>query len=426
MKKNFRKKLLGLSLSALLVILPFCNFKVEEVKAATCEDYTNYYFFLQVHDPSTRFNQEGNDPLTFPKYESHYSSFKSKLPEGADVTTAQYNWIDLKAGEDGWTVKKYWKISNWITEGSLGEGKIKKDETDETIWYYTHLKSWASGSNGEILDTYTDPTKYELDALIANTYVSGTDDAELFKLRLSTNKDDITGSIKRTINDDWTEFAANSEASYVNGVHPTERHVYLPGLLQVKYKVCNTAAPTTHKVTIKYIEEGTDKQLRPDDSIGSFAEGAEYTAQCFENIADYKLTSEKNLSGTMGTTDVILYCKYSKGDVPTYKVTVNYLDKNTKKPIQDPYTHSTSYKSGDKYTATCPDTVNNSAYILDSYTGNLNGTISDKDVVINCLYATEAVQTSDIPIYIVWAVGGSALVYSIYYFRKYYKAQNTI
>ena len=424
MKKNFRKKLLGLSLSGLLVVLPFCNFKVEEVKATTCEDYTNYYFFLQVHDPSTRFGQEGDDPLTFPKYESHYSSFKSDLPEGADVTTAQYNWIDLNAGEDGWTVRKYWKISNSITKGDLGSGKFEKDETDETIWYYTHLKSWASGSNGEILDTYTDPTKYELDALIANTYVSGTDDAELFKLRLSTDGEDITGSIKRTINDDWTEFAANSEASYVNGVHPTERHVFLPGLLQVKYKVCNTAAPTTHKVTIKYIEEGTDKEIRPDDNIGSFAEGASYSAQCFENVGDYKLTSNKDLKGTMGTTDVILYCKY-KSTKPTYNLTVNYLDRKTKKSIKDPYTDPTNYKSGDKYTATCPAEIG-SDYTFDSSSGNLNGTFADKNIVVNCLYTNEAPPTSDIPIYLVWTVGGAALAYIIYYFRKYYKAQNTI
>lgn len=419
MKKTFRKKILGLSLSGLLVVLPFCNFKVEEVKAAACEDYTNYYFFLQVHDPSTRFGQSGDAPLTFPIYESHYSSFKSDLPEGADVTTAQYNWIDLKAGEDEWTVKKYWEISNSITQGDLGSGKIKKDGN---TWYYTHFKSWASGSNGEILDTYTDPTKYELDALIANTYVSGTDDAELLKLRLSTDDEYITGSIKRTINDDWTEFAANSEASYVDGVHPTERHVYLPGLLQVKYKVCDTAAPTTHKVTIKYIEEGTDKEVRPDAPIGSFAEGASYSAQCFENVGDYKLTSNKDLSGTMGTTDVILYCKY-KSTKPTYNLTVNYLDKDTKKSIKDPYTKT--FNSGDKYTATCDENIGTN-YILDSYSGNLTGTFADKDIVVNCLYTTKSSKTSDIPIYIVWTVGGAALVYSIYYFRKYYKAQNTI
>lgn len=32
-------------------------------------------------------------------------------------------------------------------------------------------------------------------------------------------------------------------------------------------------------------------------------------------------------------------------------------------------------------------------------------------------------QTFDLPIFIVWGVGGAALIYSIYYFRKYYKSQ---
>ena len=35
----------------------------------------------------------------------------------------------------------------------------------------------------------------------------------------------------------------------------------------------------------------------------------------------------------------------------------------------------------------------------------------------------ENVQTFDLPIFIVWGVGGAALIYSIYYFTKYYKSQ---
>lgn len=419
MKKNFRKKLLGLSLSGLLVVLPFCTNNVEKVEAMTEgeTEYTNYYFFLDVADLSTKFGQTG-ETITFPVEKSHLSTFKSDLPEGADVTTAQYNWIDLKAGEDGWTVKKYWEISNSITQGSLDDGKIKKDGT---TWYFTHTKFWSSGEDGEELDTYTDPTKYALDDIIANTYVSETEDGGI-PLRLSVTTDNIVGSIKRTINDDWTAFAKASEDTYSNGVHPTERHLWLPGLLQVKYKVKEEVAPTTYNVTIKHIEEGTNKELRADENIGSFAEGAEYTAQCRDSIGDYKLTSNKDLKGTMGTTDVILYCKY-KSTKPTYNLTVNYLDKKTKKSIKDPYTKS--FNSGDKYTATCDENIGTN-YILDSYSGNLTGTFADKDIIVNCLYTTESSGTSDIPIYIVWTVGGAALAYSIYYFRKYYKAQNTI
>jgi len=110
---------------------------------------------------------------------------------------------------------------------------------------------------------------------------------------------------------------------------------------------------------------------------------------------------------------------------PTYKVTVNYLDKKTEEPIADPKV-TPGFKNGESYLETCPDSLVNGTYVNTppGYTGSLSGKIAGKDVVINCLYSNENEPTSDIPIYIVWGVGGAALAYSIYYFRKYYKQEN--
>lgn len=432
MKKKFTKKILGVFLVALVAILPFCTTNVEKVSAvedSSCTEYTNYYFFLHVASMYTTFKQsvDSYKDITYPITLGHTSYFSTKLPEGADVSSASYKWIDLKNGEDGWNIKKYWQV--YYDLGPLEtEAKVKENGT---TWYYGHTKAYFTDTDGTDKEEYINPTQYDMNDVITATYAAtASNGAIAFKLPSADATDDkFYAGIRRTVESDWKTVVETAYKQYSNGKHPTDAKLWMPALMQVKYNVCSekTEQPTTNKVTVKYLDKDTNQELRKDVSLGDFSSGQKYSTDCMDTIGDYKLTSDKSLSGTMKDKDVTLYCYYSKeaNNVPTYKVTVNYLDKKTKKSIKDPFTHTTEYKSGDKYTASCPESIGNN-YILDSYNGNLTGTIANSNVTVDCLYTSESVKTSDIPIYIVWGVGGSALAYSIYYFRKYYKEQNSI
>lgn len=424
MKKKFKKTILGTFFVGLVLVMPFISKGgIEEVKAEekNCTKHSNYYFFSLVADVSAYDNK------SFPFTRTHISYFLDDIPEGTVLDSVEYKWLNLKNGEGGWTIQKFWEKNLELTKNGLGEqGNLIKNDNE---WYFSHAKAWFNDETGEESEGYIDPSKYKLEDVVKNSYYYQTENGPIVLKIDEATGEALPGSVKRTIGTDWPDFAESVRAQYSGGVHPTERYVWLPALLKATFDVCDseTVIPEdSHKVTLKYVDDSTNEEIKEQLNIGRYKKGEDYSAICLEKIDDYKLVSTKDLKGTMADEDVTLYCRYSKdGAEPTYKVTVNYLDKNTKKPIKDAYTYPTSYKNGQKYTASCLDSIGNN-YILDSYSGSLTGTINNKNVEINCLYTTEPTQTSDIPIYIVWAVGGAALAYSIYYFRKYYKQQNNV
>lgn len=440
MKKNI-KKFLGVFLSALLIMLPILYTNVEKVEAEdvekSCKDFTNYYFFLHVVNYDTTFAGEiGSYPIT----RTHTSSFLTELPDnlnlGENEDKFEKTWIDIGAGQEGWDKNKWWKIYMEKLGGELTEGGFV--EKDGNTWYYAHVLQWFL--EGEQPSTgYTTPMKYTLKENVDSTFTTATTDGtyQVFNLA-NRHSNTMDASIQRTITSKWDAFAAEQATrKNADGNHPTDKHIWMPGLLKVTYQAECVEEEPEFNLTLHYEEDGTEKVLQDPKLVGTYPEGETYNATCPNTIGNYTLTRDSGLTGTMPANDVDEYCYYKLNEEepivppedpkdpedPTYKVTVNYLDKNTLEPIRNPYTHPTVYKNGDKYQAECPDGFD-AVYILDSHSGNLNGSIAGKDVVVNCLYVTKSAPTSDIPIYIVWGVGGAALAYSVYYFRKYYKQEN--
>ena len=88
----------------------------------------------------------------------------------------------------------------------------------------------------------------------------------------------------------------------------------------------------------------------------------------------------------------------------------------------------TNYENGKTYSIACPATVGSYRLVSNA---NTSVTINNADGESKCYYELtstpvddeiqENPTTSDIPIYIVWAIGAGALGYSVYYFNKYYR-----
>ncbi len=129
-------------------------------------------------------------------------------------------------------------------------------------------------------------------------------------------------------------------------------------------------------------------------------------------------------------------CTTSADPTPTpskYKVTKYFKEDGTGKTIRNPEVIGSDYADGATYSTTCPAEIDNYKLVSNA---NVSGTINGADATVECLYKAsgsaggENVKdnpgTSDIPIYIVWAIGIGALGYSIYYFNKYYKKNNEI
>lgn len=433
-KKNLKKKILGISLSALLVAMPFLTKNVESVKAETCTDIYNYYAFASVGG----YNWLGtSDDAIDQNFEDGknirqtFSYFSKTLPAG--ITNPNYD--DMETGR--WITKTYRGHNNYWTDERLVNSILKPwvskigsntpTKIDDTHYLYYHTAEWGDDATRRISSEANDPSGYTTTALI-NSLVWPT--LETFGTHIETqlktvSDDQMIGGIKRTYNKE--EFKAKRNQMIAG--NETEDHIYDTTVYEVKYKVCSADAGE-YTVTTKYLEEGTEKELATANTK-SYASGASYTTSCKPTIEGDNKTytnsnTPNNLTGTV-TSNITVKCYYkasgnSSGD---YKVTTNYLEKGTNKVLKDSKTDY--YNAGDKYSTSCPDSLsyNKVSYISANTPSNLTGTVTG-NVTVNCLYSSGSAKTSDIPIYIVWGIGGAALAYSIYFFRKYYKEQNEV
>ena len=549
------------------VLFSFLIIGIDKVNAA-CTTHTNYYFY-SLTDWYTAF-----DGKEFPYKQVNTASFSDELPVGAVPESAKYNWIDFSAEEDGWTFRRFWEIKKDVANDI---DVIKNGDE----WYFVHTATWIHDNTGEVNEDNLDTSKFKIEDMVRNSYYAVAEDGTMALRIQDTPNNIITGTVVRTIEETWKDFAEAARAQTASdGSHPTDKYVWVPALLQVKFNVCDevvepepteeydvivkyvdddtnsdvddtsylgsfatgdrysTTCPKTigeyelvssenlsgimsssdvtlycryskpepdpepepepaveYSVVVKYVNDETDEEIKTSSNIGKFKEGENYSATCMDTIDNYTLVSNKELSGTMQNQDVVLYCRYSppktdptptdkhsvivkyvddetdeeieqptnvgkfsKGEQysttcyetingyqlvsqknftatmedkdvvlycryklpspdPTYSLTVNFLGKTTREPLRDPIVQKNTYKTGDKYKATCLDSIG-STYILDSYTGNLSGTFANNDITINCLYTTQAIQTSDIPIYAIIIIGLGALIYSGLYIKN--------
>ena len=368
-KRNLKKKILGISLSALLVCLPFMTNKVENVKADDCHEHTSYYVFLD--SVPTDYVDNGT------KIHNTTSVFPVEYPEGTDFTTVDGGWLSKNDRDGYWTDDK-------IAEEIVIPWKQRIEsrnafKIDSTHWVYYHSKYWADLNNGSVTDENVDSSNVSKSTVLSSLFWSDvTHNLSEIKNSIpqtASNSTGLVGSIKRTYSNtsDW-----QTVKSAVEGLG-TGR-IYSPAIYKATFNVCSTT--------------NNNNNNNNEDNNGS------------------------NPGSTTDTTN--------------YTLTINYLDQAGKK-IPNPKSNGTTLNNpnvetktaGSSYSVVCPSdlTSGSTTYILNGKPSNASGTMTENKTV-NCNYTTNSTQTSDIPIFIVWGIGGAALAYSIYYFRKYYKQQH--
>ena len=110
----------------------------------------------------------------------------------------------------------------------------------------------------------------------------------------------------------------------------------------------------------------------------------------------------------------------NNNQINKYHVILEHYDKNGVLKIANDDIFE--FNNGDSYnmSKSCKDSINYNGTVYTPIGKPLDysGNISDKDVVVRCLYTGEANKLGDVFIYIVWLIGGFSLIYSVYYFRK--------
>lgn len=365
-KKNLKKKILGITMSTLLVCLPFVSGKVENVKADSCVDYYNYYAFATVADYNWLGSNDAEIDERFADggvVRTTFSYFSKTLPTG--VTNPNYDNVSGR-----WITSSYRGHNNYWTDAVLVNTILKPwvsrigsntpIKIDDTHYLYYHTAEWGDDATRKISSANNDPSGYTTDALIDSLLWSTTETfGTHIESFLQTKTDDfMTGGIKRT----YDKAAWKAKRNAMVSGNETDNRIYEANVYEVKYQVCASSG-------------GSDS--------------------------------------TPNTTPT---------DTTKYTLTVNYIDK-LGNPLADP--DSLTKEANSTYSVTCPDSLKSGSYVLSSKPSNASGKMTS-DVVVNCIYTSDSTKTSDIPIFIVWAVGGAALAYSIYFFRKYYKQQNEV
>ena len=195
MKKKFKKTILGTLFVALLLVLPFVNKGgIEKVKAEpNCHTHTNYYFYSLVASYDSYRNG------SFPLQRVHTSYFSDELPEGAVIESAQYNWLDLGAGEDGWTFSKFWTTDITIDDNDKTPEGAPKPKKNGDEWYFAHALAWVDDATGVEKEENIEPTQYATSDLIRNSYYAQSSDG-IMALRIQDTANNlIVGSVKTRI-----------------------------------------------------------------------------------------------------------------------------------------------------------------------------------------------------------------------------------
>lgn len=227
------------------------------------------------------------------------------------------------------------------------------------------------------------------------------------------------------------------DAWYLNGSETSNDHVtWLSGVTESKLAAASIL-PSFNYAAVTVSTSNMSESL-----IASVTR--KYTEADVNGVTPDNLYSNDYKSYAVPTLFYIQYDVCNGGNTPApggkYKVTKNFLDSNTKAQIKDSEVVGSDYADGQDYSTTCDPTIGD--YKLVS-SANLSGKINGKDVVLECLYSKNSSGgtpsnpsnpgdgntdknpgTSDMPIYIVWAIGIGALGYAVYYFNKYYGIKN--
>lgn len=173
------------------------------------------------------------------------------------------------------------------------------------------------------------------------------------------------------------------------------------------YNFYGKANPTgKYRIKINYLEEGTNKVLAKSFVSDLIKNNFSYNVSCRDKlyIPGYKyVKTVGNVIGTINNKDVVINVYYRK--VEQYRVTINFIDYNTKKQIIKSFV-SIKLNNGDAYNVERFENYKINGYKFykvegDAFKGTING-----NKVINMYYlknGEKAVFTGDFNNILLWA-----------------------
>ena len=200
----------------------------------------------------------------------------------------------------------------------------------------------------------------------------------------------------------------NSNVKSINNYvyHHTVQVAFCDSTVGV-YNFYGRANPTgKYRIKINYLEEGTNKVLAKSFVSDLIENNFSYNVSCRDKlyIPGYKyVKTVGNVIGTINNKDVVINVYYRK--VEQYRVTINFIDYNTKKQIIKSFV-SIKLNNGDAYNVERFENYKINGYKLykvegDAFKGTING-----NKVINMYYlknGEKAVFTGDFNNILLWA-----------------------
>lgn len=423
-----KKKILLLSTFIIVAIVVLCNFDKKEVKAEgeNCQIYYNYYLFLDSSrkdsltsyiEPANR-TTEKNFKLGIPENATYVDSGKVEIDISDNLTT---NLCEAKK----WNLKQFY--DKFISFGS-GEAQYSSSFVQENgidgVCSYAKAIEWVDENNNKQFGLSDGTKNYSVfKSLVPSGYGH-----PIINLKTGSRGIGIKGENKEssfTIN---RRYAEGDLDSYAN-----DDIVRSPAVYYESYKLCEEATPT-YTLTVEHFLDDTTKKLKDDYVKSGYKTGQEDSYDC-PAIDGYTVVNSSNKPNKhtvkFENENITKQCYYKEN---TYLLTINFGDDETcKNKIAKSVTYD-GLKAGQVQTHTIEKTIgqlNNpklgdfsKAFKTDPTLKDLklSATMPAKNVDICIAYSP---QTGASWIYLVWVIGGLALGYSVWYFVRYYKKQNS-
>lgn len=374
-----------------------------------CEVKTNYYLFTGVAEHIwfdeewclNVINTSGSIPKTCVAGSTVAETNKNRIDKNGNyyiINTGKFN-LKVDGTIESTKVYNVGTSRSSITSAQFLNllNKIRDNDTDKdgiytegNISYSTNIE-W-SGVDGVFT---TAGEKLPTDANVFIKQVVSPDVE--FKIdNFKTNGDMVELSIKRVwssstaaniYNNNIPKYDFPARSTDIQGYGNVKVwHVYSPGVYEVSY----IPSDCEGEVIIQHVDEEKEEIISNDEILtGIVGDSWEYDCptEITNNGIIYELNTKKKtkLSGEFTVENQNGTCYYNKKveeEEKTYKVTVNFLEKDTNKKLLNSKVIETNLEDKATYSYTCDPIANYDLITTGENTGAING----KDAEINCYY----------------------------------------
>lgn len=419
-----KKRILLLATFIVAVLAVLCNVEKKEVKAEdNCKTYYNYYLFLDATPRNWMLNTLMKDKDSY-EYETG-KNFNLGIPEGA--TSIENGAIN--PGQSNkfpeWTLEYF-----YTTFKRIATGEVEYYTNNGTNDSYAMGYEWRDANGNSSTDSTPLPDTFEeFEKGVPSDLGNPSFNNNMITIG-TTGIDSVTkfGDSKNSVKRTWTKSIIENSTS--------GETVWSPVVYYVSYELCEEVTPEkTYTLTVEHFLDETTEKLKEDYKKSGYKSGDTDSYNCPSidgyTVVDNGSNKLSKHTFTFENEDIKKQCFYKE---KTYMLTINFGDDETcKNKIAESVTYD-GLKEGQVQTHKIEKSIgklNNpklgdfhEAFKTDPTLKDLtvSAAMPAKNVNICIVYSP---QTGASWIYLVWVIGGLALGYSIWYFVRYYKKQNS-